>query len=384
MTFVNRLLVFFVLFLFPMNGFFIDFGFRILPLYFVIILLCFIFLFKMRFSWTALDVRESVLLVFFLVALLGSPFSYSSELSFRFFLGFFLVSCTYFLSRSFLLSNQVLFYRYVNSAFAAFTLLSIIFYLIGLKRMNLLMEHTDFFGVTIEKGIPRMIGLNNDPNICALAMLIMFFYFLYQKGVVAKSLMFISGIAVVLTLSRGGVVAILAGLFATFFIANAKSKLKIIAIFSGFAFLTVLVVLSNYDFFSLFIEKRMNGLESGGGRFEVWGNALELFYKKPLFGYGIFSFVDLSNNFYGIAKYAHNTYLEVLVETGLVGFFIFLFFICITIVTSYNNSLILPHARFLFPLNVSFFVCIIGLSMYINTIFWFLLLINFLVARRKF
>jgi O-antigen ligase len=383
MSLLNRFLVFLVLFLFPMNGFFIDFGFRILPLYFISIVLLFLFLFRTKLSWVPLDVRESVLLVFFLVALLGSPFSYSSELSFRFVLGLFLVSSTYFLCRSFLLNNQILFYRYINAAFIAFTSLSILFYLIGLKKMNLLMEHSDFFGVTIEKGIPRMIGLNNDPNICALAMLIMFFYFLYQKGLLAKVLMLFSGAAVILTLSRGGFIAILAGLFATFIIAEAKSKFKIIAFFSGIVFLAVLVISSNYEFFSLFIEKRINGIESGGGRFEVWGNALELFYKKPLFGYGIFSFVDLSNNVYGIAKYAHNTYLEVLVETGLVGFVIFLFFICITIVTSYKNSLNLPHARFLFPLNVSFFVCIIGLSMYINTIFWFLLLINFLVARRK-
>lgn len=44
------------------------------------------------------------------------------------------------------------------------------------------------------------------------------------------------------------------------------------------------------------------------------------FSEKPLFGYGMYTFMHLSKSYFSYAWYAHNNYVEVLVGTGVVGF----------------------------------------------------------------
>ena len=53
-----------------------------------------------------------------------------------------------------------------------------------------------------------------------------------------------------------------------------------------------------------------------GGRFDLWGKAINLFKEKPVFGIGWEQF--LNNNRY--RHDVHNTYLQWLCETGLTGF----------------------------------------------------------------
>lgn len=71
------------------------------------------------------------------------------------------------------------------------------------------------------------------------------------------------------------------------------------------------------------------------GRERIYYSAIELWQKKPFFGSGLNSFEIMG---YGI--YPHNIFLEILVETGILGFLIFcstiLYFIFTTIKYRFN------------------------------------------------
>jgi O-antigen ligase len=59
-------------------------------------------------------------------------------------------------------------------------------------------------------------------------------------------------------------------------------------------------------------------------RLIVWKAGLHAFINSPLIGYGTASFPEVVAPLIGVRKTAHNTFLSVLVEQGLIGFGIFI------------------------------------------------------------
>jgi O-antigen ligase len=57
-----------------------------------------------------------------------------------------------------------------------------------------------------------------------------------------------------------------------------------------------------------------------GGRGTIWKAGLRAFAQRPLTGYGAASFKGAVSTFMGRGAVAHNTYLSVLVEQGILGF----------------------------------------------------------------
>lgn len=70
----------------------------------------------------------------------------------------------------------------------------------------------------------------------------------------------------------------------------------------------------------LVIFTDFKGAISGGGssRNEVWGLAFKLFVKFPISGVGVGTYVDLGKYLYNFGALAHNTYLQIVVEWGIV------------------------------------------------------------------
>lgn len=361
--------------LFLINGFFIDVGFRMIPLYFYCVPLFLVILLTNSLRIHRLSFFEIALFIFYIYAISTSLYTMSHELSLRFILGLAVVSICYFTFKS--IAVRVDSYTNVlRFSLRLFIVLSFSYYIFGLSTINLGSEHSDFFGATVEKGIPRMIGLNNDPNLCAVALLFPLFFFCFDKSKFSRAFFLLSLFCLLATLSRGGIIAGFVGLLAIFFMVSPKIKFYyfttfIILIFAGFVV---------YSFFSdtlgLLIEKRITGLSSGGGRFEVWYNALTLFDSKPMFGFGIFTFRHVSELNFGIAKFAHNTYLEILVETGWLGLLLFFIFCILVLSNSFFLAMRSVEHRYLFPLTLSFLFSMLSLSMYINPIFIFIVLLN--------
>ncbi len=68
-------------------------------------------------------------------------------------------------------------------------------------------------------------------------------------------------------------------------------------------------------------------LRGDAGRFKIWGAALEMFYESPIVGQGIGLFMKKLKA-YGLEPlYAHNCYIQILAETGILGLGSFLVFL---------------------------------------------------------
>lgn len=69
------------------------------------------------------------------------------------------------------------------------------------------------------------------------------------------------------------------------------------------------------------------------GRSELWAIAIKLFKDNPIFGIGAGRYVSLS----GAGTNAHNTYLEILCELGVVGFTLFLIPLIYTLIKTIKD-----------------------------------------------
>jgi O-antigen ligase len=76
------------------------------------------------------------------------------------------------------------------------------------------------------------------------------------------------------------------------------------------------------------------------GRFSLWGHALDLIEMRPIFGGGADSYVALS----GEGVHAHNVFLSVLAELGIVGGLLFAR-VLFKLVSDYLNSEVPGWAR---------------------------------------
>ena len=152
-----------------------------------------------------------------------------------------------------------------------------------------------------------------------------------------------------------------------FFLINKYLRINIIKIFFIFLIISVLVTIQNPrifertfsdtlgqfkgKYYEKFLEKDLNETKLDFMIFSFhhqthYSTALRMFLDKPIFGHGPKSFRfkcknfefnparDVSNSFgetrksYGCSTHPHNTYLQLLSETGIIGFsFIFFLFI---------------------------------------------------------
>jgi O-antigen ligase len=68
-------------------------------------------------------------------------------------------------------------------------------------------------------------------------------------------------------------------------------------------------------------DSTTNGLAIKYPRFAIWKGHINMFLDSPLFGYG-YAFItdDLKSKFFDLSHFqAHNSYLQLLVDMGLVG-----------------------------------------------------------------
>lgn len=132
---------------------------------------------------------------------------------------------------------------------------------------------------------------------------------------------------ILLTASRGSAVGFIIAnglLLVKIFSRRGKNRLLLLIITA-----VSVVFIYNYVFNNIFmsaenvssLERRYEFQGADNGRFYLWGKGLKLFQEYPLFGKGLVGFYETT----GHAN--HNTYMQVLTGTGLVGSLLFLSFI---------------------------------------------------------
>ena len=137
-------------------------------------------------------------------------------------------------------------------------------------------------------------------------------------------------IALFFTLSRGGIISFVTGLlvFSTVLFTQGISKRKLIPV------VLFVVVLTAYLLFfgvSPVIEKFTQSRGSNEARLIAWQATLSAFRDYPVFGsgFGTFQYIFTVYQPQGISLYwahAHNDYVELLLELGIVGTIIVLVF----------------------------------------------------------
>lgn len=161
-----------------------------------------------------------------------------------------------------------------------------------------------------------------------------------KSNTLIKLLAIVAGVFVVyvimLTGSRKGLLMLLIPLIVFPFLQQKKSKaLLTLAIVGGMLVVGAELIMNIpvlYDVLGKRVEDAINIVsnKTGGGEDEsrwfliLYG--MEWFKEKPILGYGINNFRVLSNGtslFMGNNFYAHNNYVELLVDVGIIGFFIY-------------------------------------------------------------
>jgi O-antigen ligase len=128
-------------------------------------------------------------------------------------------------------------------------------------------------------------------------------------------------LADILTFSRGGYIGLLGGLAFISFWGWKKlgRKLKIASLLAVLTMFTVLFFVNPIAarFFSIFNFNEGSNL----GRIEMWRTAVETIKEHPFFGTGIGNYPFVVNPLAGYREpiYAHNTYLDIAAETGILG-----------------------------------------------------------------
>ncbi len=140
----------------------------------------------------------------------------------------------------------------------------------------------------------------------------------------AVSLMALS---VFVSLCRGGILTITLSVFVFMLLYNMKKtkrgRVAVLAIVG-----CVVMAVSWFGWAAVIAEFNHGITRSGDivdGRFDIWKDSLRIFRSFFLFGSGFGTYVDIFPSFrsfpgYDIVDHAHNDYLELLTDGGIVGF----------------------------------------------------------------
>lgn len=169
----------------------------------------------------------------------------------------------------------------------------------------------------------------------------------------------VSGAALVLTQSRGGLLACAAMLMvgACFFAPDRKARMRRVAIVAVACVIAAAV--------AGFFFQRLAEIDDSTAvsRLAIWGAALSVFGRTPVLGAGFGNLRNMLGSVLGLpanwAGDAHNLYLELLAETGIVGLVAFLFLVIVALrmaLQQYRNA----EDEWSKTIAVAVFVAIVG------------------------
>ncbi|MGP3560191.1 O-antigen ligase family protein [Geobacillus sp. BK01] len=176
----------------------------------------------------------------------------------------------------------------------------------------------------------RFVAQGFDPNdlglILALSLPIAWYLSLKQKNSFINRVYIPLGyFSIILTASRTSFVVSLIGLlyiFITFHQLSKKSRIIIfLAVLLVSSYVYNLIPEASVERLSTISKEVSNG--DLNDRTNIWKCALTLFYVQWANGVGIGAFRQAVLDCYGARVVAHNTFISILVEQGVIGFFIF-------------------------------------------------------------
>jgi len=181
--------------------------------------------------------------------------------------------------------------------------------------------------------------------------------------------------------SRGGVIANVSILVVyIMFKTNSKKIIRTFLIKVVIIFIFILSIILMIRYIPNWIIVRFmpgNIIDSNGsGRIHIWTKAIEFFVSQSflaiMFGNGGFSFPRIAETFLGYRKYAHNVFIQSLIEGGVIGFLIVLYLYSIILVKAIKHKNIDQLA-----LIVAAIIASMTLDFNLTRAFWFLFMLIF-------
>lgn len=245
-----------------------------------------------------------------------------------------------------LLNNTCELFKVLIITGLLFNTLSLFLYFLGLRIILvdiLSYNGLDVMGVTVDRGIPRLIGVTFDPNFYVLFAAPFIFLFLdMPKGRYRTILLWLSLVNILLSFSRSGCLAIVLTVAFRFFWKNKypdgvqkRSRYTRYNLVMNMVFISVLLFWKGDLLLSIF-KQRLVGILGGSGRAELYDTMIALWSSSPFFGVGFHNFRHYNLIETGKFFYGHNTFLEILVEGGIFGFALYFLFLFSFIVFNYN------------------------------------------------
>ncbi|MBQ7596096.1 MAG: O-antigen ligase family protein, partial [Clostridia bacterium] len=109
-------------------------------------------------------------------------------------------------------------------------------------------------------------------------------------------------------------------------IRNSVKRIIIIFIVLVLGYWIIMSVPQLYEVLGSRVERLFMGLEgkfvtdgSFNSRLKLIEYGIRWFKERPIQGYGMYTFMQLSSSYFEYAWYAHNNYIEVMVGTGIIG-----------------------------------------------------------------
>ncbi|OOR05101.1 polysaccharide polymerase [Bacillus cereus] len=325
--------------------------------------------------------HEVAFLLFYFIYCLSGILSIYLSASIRMIFGVFLVLGCYFIMRNLLGNTEIV---VLESAIVyvglVFNIVSLILYIVGLQHFGLYggEEREVYAGLLVDRGYPRLIGLLDDPNIFIFYNTIFFMYYitnLYNTNNVIGFILCVT--TSLLTFSRGGILAIVLVILVYICMSSFAKKVKIIMGLVLFGVVIFSFSLSNVVMggeLDDILNKRISDFshDNGSGRFTLWEAAFKYFLSNPYIGIGAFNFSNYYEYQFNAKLYVHNTFLEILSESGIIGFLLYGAFLCILMVklTKYN---LFREKPYLLLTMIAFLFQMMSLSLIINEAFFLFL-----------
>lgn len=144
----------------------------------------------------------------------------------------------------------------------------------------------------------------------------------------------ISGITLLLTMSKTTIIALVVALVTIWFLSNMKEKIINIYICISF------IIIFSIPFYERFITQINNYFQNSdvsstlSGRTIIWDYVINISQEHSLLGYGFASFRQVFANYsYLLGQVeianAHNAYLQVFLQTGYIGLYLYIFLVIV-------------------------------------------------------
>lgn len=322
---INAFLLFSLFLSIYLQKFYIDIGFAFKPFMIVLGLIIYIYLiFNLKIA-KKMYLFEKLFLLFFAYSLIRGYFSIDKIKYIRLAVVLIMGCIIYIFASNFIYKlKQITILKIIFYSSILFLLISLGIYVLG--------DSVDGIGGELDRGIYRLNGTIVDPNFFVLFATLIYGISLYRIRCKERKYyisFFLSIICILLTFSRGGILGIIffTGLFIMKFKVVSLKSLIITVVIISIITLCFYFIIEKMEYDVNTIWKKRTSITTGSGRLQIWKNGMEILMQKPVFGIGLYNFQYYNKRFYRNSQEMHNTFLEVLVENGIVGATLFFIFI---------------------------------------------------------